>query len=298
VNALGEGPASNERCATPVAAAPVVHPPDAPSLSSGSATDPVVLTWAPGASDGGSPVTGYRVYRGTASGAETLLGSVGVQATYSDDSVVHGTTYYYEVTAVNAAGESIRSTERAVTPFSSDTTPPSKPGAPKPLVAGTSQVALNWTASVDHSGVTGYMVYRDGGYVTTVSTTHFLDSGLKPGSSHKYQVRAYDVIGNRSALSTTGSAQVLSLGTSSTGGALAGVVYNAARGLLRNAVVSVRLPNGTVKSTKSSSSGGWKLSNLPPAQYTLTVNLSGFPTRTLLKNVTAGRTCLALIRLG
>jgi hypothetical protein len=81
--------------------------PDAPFLESaigGQGT--VTLTWAT-PFDGGSPITGYNVYRSaTVSGAEEFLVSLGVQNTYVDESVVFAQTYWYVVTAVNAVGES------------------------------------------------------------------------------------------------------------------------------------------------------------------------------------------------
>ena len=48
-----------------------------------------------------------------------------------------------------------------VAPIVLDTTPPSVP-AGLATTPGNSQVALNWTASTDNVGVTGYKVYRDG----------------------------------------------------------------------------------------------------------------------------------------
>ena len=47
----------------------------------------------------------YNIYRGTASGAETLLTQVGNVTSYTDSTVTNGTTYFYEVSAVNAVGE-------------------------------------------------------------------------------------------------------------------------------------------------------------------------------------------------
>ena len=66
----------------------------------------VVLSWTPPRDDGGSAVTGYRIYRGLSPGNLTLLAEVGPVLTYADTDVVGGTTYYYEVRAVNAVGES------------------------------------------------------------------------------------------------------------------------------------------------------------------------------------------------
>ena len=65
------GPRSNERSATPAAPATV---PGAPTLNSATAGNgSVTLAWSAPASNGGSAITGYKVYRGTASGGETLL---------------------------------------------------------------------------------------------------------------------------------------------------------------------------------------------------------------------------------
>ena len=60
---------------------------------------------------------GYDIYRGTISGGETLLASPsGTGTTYTDCSVTNGTTYYYEVTAVRAGGQSGVSNEVTATP--------------------------------------------------------------------------------------------------------------------------------------------------------------------------------------
>jgi PKD domain/Fibronectin type III domain/Dockerin type I domain len=60
--------------------------------------------------NGGSPITGYKIYRGTTSGGETFLATVSnspanTQTKYLD-TTAKGTSYYYHVTAVNAIGES------------------------------------------------------------------------------------------------------------------------------------------------------------------------------------------------
>jgi fibronectin type 3 domain-containing protein len=49
----------------------------------------------------------YNVYRSTQNGSGyTKIGSTTTQLAYADTSVAYGTTYYYVVTAVDAAGES------------------------------------------------------------------------------------------------------------------------------------------------------------------------------------------------
>lgn len=98
-------------------------PPSAPSgLAASASPSQVSLTWNQPAGNGGSPVTAYKVYRGTASGSETFLAQAGNDTAYNDTSVTGGTTYYYKVSAVNANGESSQSNEAQATVPSSGIT--------------------------------------------------------------------------------------------------------------------------------------------------------------------------------
>jgi hypothetical protein len=65
----------------------------------------VVLTWkAP--DDSGTPLTGYRIYRGTASGGETLIADVAPgKPEYLDTTADPSTQYFYRVSAINGLGE-------------------------------------------------------------------------------------------------------------------------------------------------------------------------------------------------
>jgi len=253
----------------------------------------VTLSWTAPA-PGGSAIIGYRIYRGTASGGETFLTSVGPVTTYTDETTSYGTTYYFRVSAVNGLGEGGLSNELSATPLAPpDVTPPSKPLSLQSLLAGTSQLALNWAAATDNIGVTGYRVYRDRALVATVSTTHYLDSGLAPRSSHSYQVVALDAAGNASAASTSLTAKLAAVAKGSTG-TLGGVVYDAAGKQLAGAVVSLRLSNGTLKTATTSSTGVWKLSSLSAAPYSIVVSLPGFQAQTLISTAAAGQTWLAV----
>jgi len=100
----------------PGKAPPLEGVPDAPALV-GEA--PVLglnyLQWVVPA-DNGSPITGYRVYRGTTSGQLSFLFAKGPAAFSADDVQVNsGTMYFYVVTAVNDVGESAWSNEVAIT---------------------------------------------------------------------------------------------------------------------------------------------------------------------------------------
>jgi hypothetical protein len=65
----------------------------------------VTVTWEV-PDDGGTPLIAYRVYRGTTSGGETLLATIGPgKPLYLDSTAVPGTGYFYRVSALNAQGE-------------------------------------------------------------------------------------------------------------------------------------------------------------------------------------------------
>jgi hypothetical protein len=107
-NSVGTGGPSNALSATP---ATVPSAPRNPTAVVGKGG--ITVGWAAPTSNGGSAITGYRVYRGTiAGGSKTLVATLGAGVTsWLDAGVVHRTRYYYLITAVNARGESPPSLE-------------------------------------------------------------------------------------------------------------------------------------------------------------------------------------------
>jgi len=73
-----------------------------------------ILSWNAPLQVGDSPVTHYNLYRGNVKGRETFLKQLNTSLSYVDSDVIHGQTYYYQVSAVNASGESARSNEASV----------------------------------------------------------------------------------------------------------------------------------------------------------------------------------------
>ncbi len=67
-------------------------------------------------------------------------------------------------------------------------------------------VDLNWNASTDNIGVTGYDVFNGVALVTTVNSTSYTVTGLTPSTSYSFNVRARDAAGNTSSLSNTANA--------------------------------------------------------------------------------------------
>ncbi len=90
----------------------MITAPTAPqNLAASTSGVEITLSWQVPASDGGSAITGYRIYRGNPSGSETFLASTGVVLSYTDTTVSKDVTYYYQVSAVNSVGEGPKSNE-------------------------------------------------------------------------------------------------------------------------------------------------------------------------------------------
>jgi len=121
--------------------------PGMPSVTQRRVNSVVHLAWSE-ADTGNSQITSYRIMRGIASGAESLLTTVaGTQTTYNDLSATDiSKTYYYKVLAVNHVGTSCGNNEIAA-PYVGDTctglivqrTPP---GHPEQTLHGQAPVSL------------------------------------------------------------------------------------------------------------------------------------------------------------
>ena len=124
----------------------------------------VSLTWtaSPGA-------TGYYVKRSLANGGPyTVIGNPG-SASYIDLTAMNGSTYYYVVSAINAAGESADSSQVIVVPvaLATTTTLTSSLGA-----TGAYGSQVTFTATVSGSGgpATGMVTFRSGATVLGTAT--------------------------------------------------------------------------------------------------------------------------------
>ena len=178
-------------------------PPNPPTglTAVAQASDRIRLNWTTSVDAGGGPVSNYKVYRGG-----TLVASPTVPP-YDDQPLSANTPYSYTVSAVDPAGHESTSnpTASATTPPPPDLTPPSVPGSLQGSAVSGTWINLTWTASTDTggSGLAGYEIFRDGGStpLSTSIVASYSDQTLSPATTHTYQVRAYDVAGNRSALS-------------------------------------------------------------------------------------------------
>lgn len=161
----------------------------------------VGLTWAASADNVG--VSGYRIYR---NGAQ-----VGTSAStnYTITGLTANTAYNFSVAAVDAAGNLSAQSSAISAQTLPDTIAPSVPGVPTSSDKTITSITINWTASTDNIGVTGYRVYRNGTQVGTPTATSFTDQGLTPSTTYAYTVAAVDGSNNASAQSAAASFQTL-----------------------------------------------------------------------------------------
>ncbi|OQR62125.1 hydrolase [Streptomyces maremycinicus] len=165
------------------------------TAQAGSATS-VHVMWNAVAAD--PAVSAYEVYRGSEKvrevpGSAHMLDVVRLSPS---------TTYVFTVRARDGDGRlGPRSREvRATTPAaaSADRSPPTAPGAVTGRTAGSRAVQLSWTPSTDDREVVSYDVYQGGVRIHSVGggQTATVVTGLRPGASYAFTVRARDAADN------------------------------------------------------------------------------------------------------
>ena len=182
-NVIGKG------ATTTVSAIPATGP-EAPTVTVTATDRTVVLSWTPG-DNGGSPVTGWQMRIDDGEwvdlNAETGINSVPVP------NLVNGTTYTFEVRAVNATGVGAAGEVSA--------TPATVPGAPVVTAAGADRaVVLSWTPG-DNGGfpVTGWQLRIDDGEWVDLDIEAGANGVSVPdlvnGTTYKFAVRAVNAAG-------------------------------------------------------------------------------------------------------
>ena len=189
VTFVGEGPLSNEASATPA------DVPGAPSdLTAVAGNGQVDLIWHEPSDDGGSPITNYTIFRGTALGQETYLTTIGNVLSHADTGLENDMTYYYRVAAVNGIGTGAHSNEANATPFNQ--IPDCVISAPTSgtVVSGDTTVA-GTSYDPDGSVVTVEVKMDDGPWTPvsgTVSWSYEWDTTSVADGNHTICARSFD----------------------------------------------------------------------------------------------------------
>ncbi len=170
------------------------------------ATNQINVSWNASTDDTG--VTGYNLARNG-----LIIAKLGTGLTYSDTTVQPSTSYYYQIAAFDAAGNTSdwSALYSVATPAALDTQAPTVPTNLAAKAVSSSQINLTWSASTDNTGVTGYDIYRGTGTATPLkiaaaSGLSYSSTGLLASTSYTYYVVARDAAGNSSSPSANASA--------------------------------------------------------------------------------------------
>jgi hypothetical protein len=140
----------------------VPNAPFAPMLESSSETS-ITISWNALATidDGGSSITGYRVYMNDIITDNWILVYDGSNypsiLVYLQTGLTEGSTYRFEVTALNAVGESAPSPSASFIAASY----PSAPGQPQLVTSNSTSIEITWNPPSDNGGsmISGYEIF-------------------------------------------------------------------------------------------------------------------------------------------
>ncbi|MCA8961479.1 MAG: cadherin-like domain-containing protein, partial [Planctomycetes bacterium] len=121
------------------------------------------------------------------SSADLLIGGQGNGTNYFDGAIDDARIYDVALTSGEIAA------------WMSESFDASPPSAPSGLTIGSvteSSIQISWSPASDpESGIASYEISRDGSAVGSSTGVGYVDTGLEPGSTHDYQVRAINGAG-------------------------------------------------------------------------------------------------------
>jgi titin len=265
VNQAGTGSSTSSTATVPAGA------PSAPTalvVLPGNTT--ATLSWTAPSTDGGSPVTGYRIERSVNAGSTwtvIVADTASTSTTYSATGLTNGTLYNFRVSALNAVTIGASSLAGSVVPAGVPVAPTSVVAAPT-----NGAVVLVWTRPLNNGGneVIGYMVETssDGGtnWTTAIANTNSTVAsttvtGLTNGTTYSFRVSALNAVGSGAAstavTSTPASVPTVpqALATTASNGQVV-LVWNAPASNGGSAVTGYRIERSTDGITWNTISSG------------------------------------------
>ena len=197
-NSVGESAPSAAASAATSPAPPAL--PAAPTATATGGSNQVSISWS-----AVSGASSYNLYWSTTAGVSTTTGTkiAGATSPYLQTGLAAGTSYYYVVTALNAAGEGPASAQATAATAAPVPVPPAAP-AGVTATSGTNLLTVSWSAV---SGATSYNLYystatgvssANGTKVTGVTAPYTL-SGLAAGTPYYLVVTAVGAAGEGAA---------------------------------------------------------------------------------------------------
>lgn len=171
-------------------------------LEAKDAPDAVSLTWHGNGNE-------FRVFRRTPDNSAWMLLGIAPKNEWLDSTIDFGKLYQYQVQAIEKTKDGYaESVESDPIPFKpADKFPP---GAPTGLsaIAGSQTIELVWDRNTEKD-FAGYRVYRDGTKIgDNLTSAAYSDKTARQGVIYRYEVTAFDGVGNESAKSAAVSASV------------------------------------------------------------------------------------------
>ena len=228
-NILGTGPASSPSSAV----TPATLPGTPTALGTTFGNTQVALSWSAPVFDGGSAITDYAVqYEVTGSGSwSTFSDGVSSATTATVTGLTNGTSYDFQVAAINSVGPGSYSSTATATPMT-------VPGAPiiGTATRGNTQAVVTFMAPVSDGGstITSYTVTASsGGFTGTGSGSPITVTGLTNGTAYTFTVTATNTVGTGAASAASNSVtpatvpNAPTIGTATAGNAQATVTFTA-----------------------------------------------------------------------